>query len=290
MTSTATEFDVEFDEDSDDESPDYEDIEFDDEEDEDNVSPVARRQDSVAQLEAELVAAQKEIADYKQRLGDAIRVGGERLKAKDKEIEEWLEKIPSWHESEVEDAKREAFEEGVRSVEERLLPLLHTEEKTEYLLDQRTRPAVKVSPRKDTPQLDFTRKASSSDATEDVHALVRQFTALGVPLDQIEQTSAEAVVKSGGKYLADQRSAAEEQARNRSESQEREDSGATRVSSGTGASPRPTASADQRRLNEVNTQLKALRGRGLSPTASKLLAEKKTLEARLNAARARRNS
>ncbi len=285
-TDIADELEVEYEYDSDDLVSDQEEV-YSDDEDEEDSSPAPSRQDPrVVQLATDLEAANAKIADLNQRLGDAVRISGERLKQRDEEINEWLEKLPEWHESEARAAHDEGFAEGVASVEDRLLDLLQAEEQAEYLKSKRLNP-TKPSPRPVAP-LDLKRTTAPSDATEDVKGLVQQFTALGVPLDQIEQTSAESVVKSGGKWLADTKLANDERIsalEARIEGKVREDSGATRVSSGAGGAPRVATSNDQKRLADIDSRLKVLRGRGDLNGATPLLKEKRDIEARLARAR-----
>jgi hypothetical protein len=264
---------------------------YDDEEEESTGSPPPRQSNSQASqaLQAEIDSYKTKVSELEDRLGNALRVHGERLKERDREIDEWLENVTRWHESEMVSARQGAFEEGARSVEKRLLPMLGPEEKADYLEDVRIKP-VTVSPQPIVP-LDTKRKNSTSDATEDVHALVEQFIASGVPIDRLEQTSAEAVVRSGTGYLVNRTSEIEERLTaldQKLEGRVREESGATRVSSGTGGGVRLTVSGDQKRLEEIAKQLKVMRGRGNLDAATKLLNEKKQIEARLAEARRRR--
>lgn len=268
---------------SDEEVP-YEDDEDDVEEEELEESPQTRQQpNQVAQLRAKVADQEAEIADLKKRLGNATEKLGKRLQDKDREIEEWLEKINPWHEAEVQTAYRDGFEEGQRTVETRLLSRLGVEDKAAYLEEVR-KAQPQASPRT-VVQLDTRRQPSSSDANEDINELVQEFIEQGVPLDQLEQTSAKAVVASGTKWLRThlaQNESEEEEAPRVRETRQREESGAARVSSGGGATARPTRSSDTKRLEQINAQLRTIRGKGNRvDEATQLLKEKKQLEARL---------
>jgi hypothetical protein len=256
------------------------------EDDEDDSQPRARG-DVSGQLQAELTAAVKEIETLKTRLGDALRKGGERLKKKDEEIEEWLENIQRWQESELERVHHEAFEEGQKAVERALFPRLMSEDKAAYLEEVRlspVKPSPASSPRPVQP-LDTRRRSSSSDADEEaIHEMIEHFTAQGVPVDKLEQTSATAVVSSGTKYLAGQVASLAEKVSDidsKLDSRNREASGATRVSSGASSSARPVRLNDEKRLEQIESELKRLRGRGSMERAAPLLRERAAIRQRL---------
>lgn len=270
---------------------------FDDDDESDDaepavVTPAPRRSDNsagqVAQLQAEVDRLTAENKDLNTRLGNALRTNGEKLRAKDEEIAEWLQKTREWCESELQDAHRDGYNEGVAEVEQRLLPLLEAKDKATYLEAMRTT-QVKPSQRP-IPAFETRRKASSQD-TDDVSELVQEFKALGVPVDQIDQTSAAAVVASAGNYLkaqvsrsADSNPAPEPPAPEEPRPERQVSSGVGGVTNGG-----HRLSKDLARLEELNAQIKKLRGNGAPRIAMPLVQERDEIKARIEAAQRRRS-
>jgi hypothetical protein len=230
----------------------------------------------IAQLRATISELQAENKDLNKRLGNATEQLGKRLKAQKRENEEWLERIKVWHEAEMEAQAAEAFAEGVASVEKRLLPLLGVEEKAEYLEDARLN-QVRPSPRPVQP-LVTSKPQSSSDADDDINDLVEAFVAQGVPVDQLEQSSAKAVAASAAKFFKAQAEAEAEEKRQELRNRD----GRARVSSGNAAQSTPRNKTAEVRLAEINKQLSQLRGRNSLSRATQLLNEKKQIEAQLS--------
>lgn len=228
----------------------------------------------VAQLKTQITELQGSVADYKKRLGNATEQLGKRLKERDDEVDGWLAKINPWHEAEMLKAHNTGFEEGVRSVEDRLLKQLGVEERAMYLEEiRRNRPAP--SPHT-VEQLDTRRQPRPSGANEDINDLVQEFIEQGVPLDQLEQTSAKAVVASGTRWLKSQVAKPDEP--DISSTRQREENGQARVSSGTGQPQRMTKSGAQKRLEQVELELRRLKGKShVQEKATHLLEERKRL-------------
>lgn len=255
----------------------------------DPAQPVAPRatgsNSTVAQLEAEVERLKAVETDLNKRLGNAIQVHGKRLKDKDEEVQGWLEQTVDWAQEELDKSKREGFQEAVTLVEGRLLQFLDAKDKADYLTAMRTeQPAP--SQRK-APEFKTRQSTSSPDTTSevDVTELVKQFTATGVPLDQIDQTSAAAVVASAAKYwqtpkvIEDNSQELEPQAPVSTD---------RRVSTGIGGTSKgPRMSKDIERLDEINRQLRRLQGNGNASIGMPLVREKQVITARLEAARKR---
>lgn len=243
------------------EDEDLEDEEFGYEDDDDeDLEPQSRqlRRSSENDMAAQLATVTAERDGLTKRLGDVVRKSGERTKEYRDEIEAWAENLQDYFKGEVATARTEAYNEGVRSVETRLLPLLAPEEKSEYLEDVRTSPQS-VSPR-EVKQLNF--KTSNTDTP--VSAVVDQFQNLGVPLDQLDRTSVETVVESGTKYLTGKLSSLDEKVQTletKVERRVRDESGATKVSGGGGGSAPMPARSLQRQLDELDSRIDKARKR-----------------------------
>jgi hypothetical protein len=122
---------------------------------------------------------------------------------------------------------------------------------------------------------------------EDTSRFVRQFTSLGVPLDQLDQTSAQTVVDSGSKYLATRTDTVIEKVNsleNKLETREREASGATKVSSGSGET-RPVKSTLQRQLEQVEKDIQVTKQRHQIDRYTALSKQKREIEAQLRSRR-----
>lgn len=287
MSEFNTELEDEFESEFDDEDDNLEELVSDDEDDQDDEETAARqgsrnrnRPDPTAVLKSELAATKADLADYKKRLGDQVRISGERLKERDAELDTWFGNADTWLQTEAAKQYHAGYEQGKKDVENDLLDRLMPDEKSDYLVAERRNP--RTPPQPNIPAIQNNRKQRMSQtATEDLSDIVAEFTAQGVPLDEIDQTSAKAVVSSGTKWLRE--SAKTEVAQ--TERRVRDESGATRVSSG-GGGVRNGQSADQKALAEINQRLKELRGKpGADRRAPQLLKQKKTLESRINASR-----
>ena len=261
-----------------------------DEDDEDypRASRSQRGRVDVASIIAERDAFATKVEELTHRIGEVVRISGQRNREYREEVEEWAANVQTWHAEKEAEARREAFEEGARSVEKRLLPLLDSEEKGDYLEEVRLSP-VNISPREPV-KLEFKPK---SQENQGVSAVVDQFTSLGVPFDQLDRTSVESVVASGTKYLTSKVAAVEEKVQEverKVESRIREATGATRVSSGGGGTTRSPAGASslQQQLDSVNEKIdKARRAHNMN-AYPELKRQKDTIEneiRRRNAAR-----
>src|SRR3990167_1308968 len=234
---------------------------------------------AVTEFQTKLDAALSEVADYKKRLGDQVRINGERRKAAEAETDEWFKNADAWLQDQARTAAVIAYQQAVKDVEDRLLDKLLPEEKSDYLVEIRRNPLTPPTPQ--LPKITNNRQ-SSQNTTEDVSELVSLYEAKGVPLDKIEQTSAKAVVESAQKWLDEEKQTAIA----KTERRVRDESGATRVSSG-GPGVRTGRADDRKSLDRINEQLRSLRGKpGADRKATPLLRQKKVLESRLRSRRA----
>lgn len=253
-----------FEEESEDLVPYEDDPEQDDEELDDNEESPRRRQaqpdsrQQLATVNRELDEAKAKVDDLEGRLGNALRIHGERLKERDQEIDGWLERMQPFVDGQIAEAKAAGFIEGVKETERRLLPMLGSVEKGEYATDKSLNPPEPSSPR--LVQLDTRRKTSSvSDTHSEINTLVQRYVAQGVPVDQLDQTSAESVVDSGVRYFKSLNVGLEDRLNSiesKLNGQQREERGATRVSSGNGGPGRPAVRMSlEKQLEEVETQI-----------------------------------
>jgi hypothetical protein len=230
---------------------------------------------------------QGQVDDLNKRLGDNIRINGERLKEIQDEVNAWYENIRQWAENEIRVAREEAFAEGVKSVEDNLLPLLGVEEKAEYFDTVRRNPP-KISPRPVQQQQPVPNRrvvdsslSNLTDTATTVAAEVKRFTALGVPLSELDQSSAESVIETGSKWLASRTSTLEERISNLEGRLMRDATGATKVSTGAGVTRPAGTSALEKELQEINRQLAEARKRHQVDRAAPLLKRKREIESLL---------
>src|SRR3990167_4717555 len=79
---------------------------------------------AVTELQTKLDAALSEVADYKKRLGDQVRINGERLKERDAEIDVWFDGANTWLQAEALKLHNQGYEQGKKDVENRMLDKL----------------------------------------------------------------------------------------------------------------------------------------------------------------------
>lgn len=253
-------------------------------EDEEEIEPREDRRRELRSpgkdLRSELDAVTAERDDLKQRLGEALRVGGQKLKDFEAEVQKWADNVQTWHDTQVEDARDKAFAEGVMSVEKRLLPLLASEEKADYLAEARLSPQT-TSPREPV-RLD-PRPARPTEDSKSLTDAVNKFVGMGVPLDQLDQSSVGAVIESGTKAMQSRFDAIEEKlssVENRFERRRRDESGATRVSSGGGSSggrPSTQATRLQEQLDEIDNRIRIAKSSHNIDLGTRLLAERREI-------------
>ena len=243
----------------------------------------SRPQGRLDPRDAEVVSLKAQVEDLNVRLGNAVRVGGEKLKAYQDSVEDWIGNTAEWHESKLKEAYGKGFKQGAKKVEGVLLKQLSSEERADYIL-AREDDQEPVSPRSE--QLpEFRPKVKVSDNPKDeVNTATKAFIAAGVRPDQLDHNSVEGAISSGVDAIV---SGFKEQLKTleaKVEGQLRDNSGASRVSRGGGAAPVPARPNKQLEdelaaVNKRLTELRKLRGR--VDEASGLLRRKTEIERQL---------
>lgn len=82
-------------------------------------------------------ALETEVADLKKRLGNATRVGGEKLKSFEDDVDRWVTNLNAWTQTQIALARKTAYDEGRSSVENELLDKVTIAEKADYLTQAR---------------------------------------------------------------------------------------------------------------------------------------------------------